>query len=64
MSEHLMNSALTKSFNHGQLKVIKVALIYLRNDFDEDDLDSLGYTAQQLESRIDNILNNIEGARI
>ena len=64
MSEHLMNSQLTKSFNYGQLKVIKIALIYLRNDFDEDDLDSLGYTAEQLESRIDNILTNIEGAKI
>jgi len=58
-----MNTQLTKSFNYGQLRVIEVALTYLRNDFDEEDLDSLGYTSQQLESRIDSILNNIKGTK-
>ena len=56
MSEHLMNSTGTKTFSRLQTRVIKVALTYLKNDFDEEDLETLGYTDDQLNKKIDQIL--------
>jgi len=56
MSEHLMNSTGAKTFSRLQTRVIKVALTYLKNDFDEEDLETLGYTDDQLNKKIDQIL--------
>tara|TARA_R110002110_G_scaffold216441_1_gene430482 strand:+ start:590 stop:775 length:186 start_codon:yes stop_codon:yes gene_type:complete len=56
MSEHLMNDCGEKKFSRRQAQIIKVALTYLKNDFDEEDLDSLGYTDDELDKKIDQIL--------
>jgi hypothetical protein len=51
-----MNSTGAKTFSRLQTRVIKVALTYLKNDFDEEDLETLGYTDDQLNKKIDQIL--------
>ena len=56
MSEHLMNSCGDKKFSRRQMRIIKIALIYLKNDFDEEDLEALGYTDDELNKKIDQIL--------
>ena len=56
MSEHLMNDCGEKKFSRRQTRIIKVALTYLKNGFDEEDLDSLGYTDDELDKKIDQIL--------
>ena len=56
MSEHLMNSTGEKVFTSRQQDIIKVALIYLKNDFDDEDLETLGYTDEELFKKIDHIL--------
>ena len=59
MSEHLMNSFGEKKFSCRQMGIIKVALTYLKNDFDEEDLETLGYTDDELHKKIDHILLKI-----
>ena len=56
MSEHLMNNTGEKVFTKRQQDIIKVALIYLKNDFDDEDLETLGYTDEELFKKIDHIL--------
>ena len=56
MSEHLMNNTGEKLFTSRQQDIIKVALIYLKNDFDDEDLETLGYTDEELFKKIDHIL--------
>jgi|TARA_R110002110_G_scaffold45460_1_gene138555 hypothetical protein len=56
MSEHLMNSYGEKKFSRLQIRIIDVALTYLKNDFDEEDLETLGYTDDELHKKIDQIL--------
>tara|TARA_Y100001963_G_C6435673_1_gene289033 strand:- start:96 stop:281 length:186 start_codon:yes stop_codon:yes gene_type:complete len=56
MSEHLMNNTGEKVFTSRQQDIIKVALIYLKNDFDDEDLETLGYTDEELFKKIDHIL--------
>lgn len=56
MSEHLCNHSGNKTFTSRQSRIIEVALTYLKNDFDEEDLDTLGYTDEELCRKIDNIL--------
>tara|TARA_A100001201_G_scaffold54939_1_gene53469 strand:- start:1951 stop:2136 length:186 start_codon:yes stop_codon:yes gene_type:complete len=56
MSEHLMNNTGEKVFTKRQQDIIKVALIYLKNDFDDEDLETLGYSDDELFKKIDHIL--------
>ena len=56
MSEHLCNTDGSRTFSGRQVQIIKTALIYLKNDFDEEDLESLGYTDEELFKKIDHIL--------
>jgi len=56
MSEHLMNNTGEKVFTSRQQHIIKIALIYLKNDFDDEDLETLGYTDEELFKKIDHIL--------
>ena len=54
-----MNSFGEKKFSCRQMGIIKVALTYLKNDFDEEDLETLGYTDDELHKKIDHILLKI-----
>ena len=56
MSEHLCNTNGSRTFSNSQVEIIRTALIYLKNDFDEEDLESLGYTDEELFKKIDHIL--------
>ena len=56
MSEHLCNTDGSRTFSNRQVEIIRIALIYLKNDFDEEDLESLGYTDEELFKKIDHIL--------
>ena len=51
-----MNNTGEKLFTSRQQDIIKVALIYLKNDFDDEDLETLGYTDEELFKKIDHIL--------
>ena len=54
-----MNSTGQKTFSRREQNIIKVALIYLKNDFDEEDLETLGCTEEELQAKIDNMLATI-----
>jgi|TARA_R110002050_G_scaffold217007_1_gene353066 hypothetical protein len=54
-----MNSAGEKTFSRSEQNIIRVALIFLKNDFDEEDLETLGYTEEELQVKINHILANI-----
>ena len=62
MSEHLCNNTGGRTFSSSQVRIIETALIYLKNDFDEEDLDTLGYTDDELFRKIDQILWRIRNA--
>ncbi len=51
-----MNNTGEKVFTKRQQDIIKVALIYLKNDFDDEDLETLGYSDDELFKKIDHIL--------
>ena len=54
-----MNNYGEKKFSRRQIRIIEVALTYLKNDFDEYDLETLGYTDDELHKKIDHILSKI-----
>ena len=52
MSEHLMNNSGSITFTPLQLKLIRIGLVYLKNDFDEEDLELVGYTEEEMHKKL------------
>ena len=60
MSEHLMNNSGSIMFTPLQLKLIRIGLVYLKNDFDEEDLELVDYTEEEMHKKLDFLLWKID----
>ena len=48
-----MNNSGSITFTPLQLKLIRIGLVYLKNDFDEEDLELVGYTEEEMHKKLD-----------
>mgnify|MGYP001194162020 CR=1 FL=1 len=64
MSEHLFNNSVGMSFSSRELEFVETALQYLKNDFDEFDLDSLNCTEDEMTNKINFLLWKIKKGQI